>query len=208
LFLESQSHLNFEMKKIKQAIKEKDHIAMKIFYNEYLKMTAIPKREVHKENSIVVCSSIYSFHLLSVYLLLDYIDFFWDGHTFFDRQITGDFSLLDELRVSERVNDFPFADLTKSLQKVSKILRDELYIFLIPYQFKKDYVVKMAYPGNVLLLYKNHNESINDFFFEGIGEFYLKKKFKSSLPYWAKNKEMFKKEFVSWCKGEQSLFRS
>lgn len=205
---ESQNHLIFEMKKVKQAIKEKDSYSLKLFYDEYLKKTAIPKREVFKHSNLTICSSKYSYHLLSIYLLLDVIDFYWDGKKFFDREIRGDFSLMNELGVNEKTYDLPFEEAIKITEKVDNILRDDLYIFLVPYRFKEDYVVKMAYPGNVLLVYHNKEEFSVDTILEGIGEFYLKKKLKSSLPYWAKNKDVFKKEFVSWCKDESSLFRS
>lgn len=209
MFINSQFYLVMELKKVKAAIFSKNSVLIEQYLAHYQKMLSVPKKDVTHKGFITLCSENISYHLLSVYLLLDMIDYFWDGKKFHDRKLSNDLFLINEVNLEGEVvnNHYNMKTIFSLLDKVCEIDKSRLFVFLVPFSYTQDYVLKTAYPGNVLIIYSNPNTDPSKVFLEGVGEFYLKEKLKNRLPNWSPTVEDFIKEFTSWVLGEKSKFK-
>lgn len=204
--ISSQSHLILEFRKVNEAIGKRNSSLLKKYHREYINQLRVPKTDVFHENNITIYSSNVSYHLLSLYFLLDVIEYFWDGKRVYERPFNKDMFLFKELNLTEMKEASSIDDLKSSISKVSNTVSSKLFVFLLPYSFSKNYALQIAFPGNVLILYHNDQKSFTDNFFEGVGEFYLKSKLRNKLPRWADSEEEFIREFLYWCQNKHSRF--
>lgn len=208
--INSQAQLVFEMKKVRQALEAKDIMSLERFHANYTKLLGTPKKDIIREGHLTLCSAESSYHLLAMYTLLDVIDYFWDGYRFYEKKMGSGFSLLNELSVSMPAKPLEFQKFHSFLNKPSQLkLSEPLYVFILPFMGSRDYVIKRSIPGNILVLYTNSTESfrIENAFYEGLADFYLKDTLKQNLPHWARSEAMFAEEFIHWCKKGNSMFR-
>jgi len=208
---ETRGELVFEIMKIKEIVRLRDGAKMKELYQQYTSMLQVPSREVYSMGTLKVSSPAISFHLLSSYLLLDLVDFFWDGRDFLNEKLRHQPALLEDLQLEELAT-FKNIDVCYSfLLQNHKIMKDPLHIFFLPRHSFKEYVLlDFTFPHNILLVFPKENEDGQsqtlDCLIKGLGEFYLKKELRGRLPFWADSLPAFLDEFTKWTKGEKSRF--
>lgn len=208
--IKSQAQLVFELKKVREALQNKDKKKIEKYRSAFIKELSIPQKEVLHEGCMTLCSTNISYHLLSMYTLLDIIDYYWDGFRFHEKEMKQGYSLLSQLSVNTKVPSHDLKDFIHLLEKPATLSKKEkLHIFLLPYPYVKDYVIKQSVPGNILIFYTNTTDKMKRerAFLEGIADYYLKDRLKGALPGWARNSEVYVNEFIAWCQGKNSMFK-
>lgn len=203
----TQARLVLEMRSIKDAIQKKDKFTLDTLLKTYKESLKVPKDEIMHKKNITVCSYNVSYHLLSLYFLLDFIEFYYDGYYIYERQAEKNMFLINELSLKETGNSIEKEFLKDGIDKISEEVEEKIFVFLLPYKNKVNYTLNVAYPGHILILYANDLETTKKAFYEGIGEYYLNVKRKGYLPSWTNSQEKFLKEFVLWAEGKASKFR-
>lgn len=219
MHIKSRGSLFFEMMKVQNAIKQRDGVVLKSYYENYLSQLTVPSREVYHMGCYSVYSEKISFHLLSIYLLLDLIDFYWDGRKFTNNGVESAPGLLKILSINETKTFGDTEPIRRSVYTMQKITKHKLHVFLLPLAFKEGYSLEITYPGNALILFPQDEmeSSISTFnnkvspqalagLHHGVGEFYLKKELRDSLPNWADSPEEFRIEFAKWCQNIPAKF--
>lgn len=210
MLINNKQVLNLELIKIKQTMKENDFHSLAVFKERYYENISIPKESIHKLNSFIFYSQEYSYHLLSTFLLLDTIDNFMNNKLDHLNAIKADKSLYYSLSVSED-NLFNEEDIigNLNLKKVESMVRDEIHIYLLPFiNDEVNYSIKTTLSSTIVILYNNNLDDINQSIYSACGEYYLEKKLRGKIPYWAKNKEDFVNEFNLWCNNDSSKFKN
>lgn len=210
MYIQTKGTLLFEMMKIKEAVKTKNTKLISSYYDDYLNFLKVPSKEVFRSGPFTVCSEKISFHLLSVYLLLDIIDLCWNGDKFLRSHYNGTPELMKYLNSDKKI-EFPHVeDIKRFTYEVQKISRTQLHIFLLPYEYDLPFVSAYTHPGNALILFSKKDEASNNYILnalhQGLADFYFKKQLKEILPYWADSEDGFKHEFIKWCNNSPSKF--
>lgn len=207
-YINKKSILIFELVKIKQAMKLVNYDSLNFFSNEYREFLSLPKDAIHIRDNFIFCSPKYSYHLLSTYLLLDTIDNFLLNKRDNNKSLKADTSLYSSLDVSEKTSLETIDYNSLDINKINSIIREDIHVFFLPFKSDADFELKITYPGNILIIYDNEGIDLNHTLYEGMAEFYYKKKLRKKLPFWAKNESEFKKEFVAWCTTGISKFKN
>lgn len=201
-----------EIIKIKNVIKNKDAKILEKYYEEYISSLKVSSKEVFHMGCFTLYSENISYHLLSIYYLLDLIDFHYDGKKFLDNEYEENI-LLSILSNDEYRKIKGIVDCKKTIYELQKLSRSHrLHIFLIPHEFKDEYSLEITYPGNIMVLYPNKvdenekEEKTSDILKRGICEFYFKKQMRGILPRWSDTYEDFETEFIKWSNGLSSKF--
>lgn len=206
--IQSKGALLYEMVKIKTAVKTRNAETITQYYEEYLAELSASSREIFHAGCFTLYSEKISYHLLSTYLLLDFIDFYWDGKKFIHDSMEPKPNLLEILSV-ESVGVFKKKQkIQELLYNFQKLTKHRLHVFLLPLQYKEKFSLEITYPGNVLILFPNETDEteIEETLYQGLSEFYFRKQLKEILPHWADTLEDFQQEFVKWATNKPSKF--
>lgn len=198
--------LFYEMVKIKTAIAKKDANRITEHYEAYLNELTASSREVFHAGCFTLYSEKISYHLLSTYLLLDLIDFHWDGKKFINGSTEAKPNLLDILSTDKQAEFKKKQELTETLYAMQKLSKHRLHIFLLPLHYKNNFSLEITYPGNVLILFPD--DMIKENLHKGVATFYYKKQLKELLPHWAESFETFQTEFLKWANNQPSKFNA
>lgn len=202
--IQTKGNLFFEIVKIKNAVKKQDSALLTSYYDQYLEQLSVPSKEVFHAGCFTLYSEKISYHLLSIYLLLDLIDFYWDGKKFINLNKENNPELLTILNL-EKTKSFEDTEIIKeNIHMMQKITKHRLHVFLMPFEFHKDYSLEITYPGNVLILFPTSGSP--ESLYDGVSDFYLKKHQKEILPHWAETSKDFQTEFKKWCRDVPSKF--
>jgi hypothetical protein len=204
MIYDSQAKLTFGIKRIKGYVSVRDEVSIEKYRRELLGSLKVPSNKKMSFDKLTIVSKENSYHLLSVYLLLDIIDQFWDGDNFQNEAANKRYFLLNELSTIEEANTADFETVLPLLKKASKIIEEKLFIFLLPYKYEKPFVINEAYPGSVLLIYATDNLSRT--LREGLAEFYFQTSYDFRLPKWANSEEEFVSEFFKFIDGKKTRF--
>jgi predicted nucleic acid-binding Zn finger protein len=210
MIIKTKGQLLYEIIKIKNAVKSQNRNNIENYYNDYINQLKVPSKDIFRTGPYILISEEVSYHLLSTYLLLDLIDFHYNGRKFINTDNESTPALLRTLE-TETNKIFKNIEKIKSiLTEVNRITNHQLHIFLLPIESNNDYILESTYPGNILILFPSNNENYSngeydgrdemENVYRGIGEFYLDKQLRGQLPKWAANKELFLLEFIKWCK--------
>lgn len=210
MLIQSQGALSYEIMKVKNAVKTRDSQSIQTYYDNYINLLRVPKKEVVHQGFLTFCSDTISYHLLSVYLLLDLIEYFWNGKRFIDVSLSKKMPLLEELSLDTKKEIKGFNEIIEASKRIKKISKTPLHVFFLPFEHSKEYLLDFTFPGNILVIFPQEDEYGNtlslELFYQGIADFYLEKQLKGIVPPWANDKEMFTREFIKWCKDKPSKF--
>lgn len=202
--IQSKGLLFYEIVKIKAAVKRKDSALITNYYEEYLNELSAPSREIFHAGCFTLYSEKISYHLLSTYLLLDLIDFYYDGKKFINESSETKPNLLNILSAENKATFSKHEEIKEILYIMQKLTKHRLHVFLLPLQYKHNFSLEITYPGNVLILFPDDN--IKEALYHGISEFYYRKQLREILPHWAESFEHFQTEFIKWANNVPSKF--
>lgn len=198
--------LFYEMVKIKTAVTKKDTAGITQYYDDYLNELTASTSEIFHAGCFTLYSEKISYHLLATYLLLDLIDFHWDGKKFINDTIESKPNLLDILSAEIQGEFTKKQGLTEALYAMQKLTKHRLHVFLLPAQHKNSFSLEITYPGNVLILFPDEHNKVA--LLKGVAEFYYKKQLKEILPHWADSFDQYQMEFLKWANNEPSKFNA
>lgn len=207
--IQTKGALFFEIVKIKNAVQQQDSEAIRRYYDEYLNELSAPSREIFHAGCFTIYSEKISFHLLSTYLLLDYIDFHFDGKKFI-KEVMEDKPRLLTILSADKVRSFSAKPLIhEALYDMQRITKHRLHVFLLPLEYQQTFSLEITYPGNALIIFpqKEKDDTLNAVF-HGVAEFYYRKQLKELLPPWADSFAHFQEEFVKWANNIPSKFNA
>lgn len=185
--------LAYELEKTRIFIENKDEVETKALYETYTDALKTTKTNHKVYRNVNIYSKEISYHCLSIYLLLDVLDYFWDGKKIKEKVPEKEFFFMKELDIEEDTQAFEIDDLNKYIDKISSETQgEEIHIFLIPYKYEKKYVVKTAKPGHIIMLYGKHPEVIG----YALAELSLEIRFRGHVPPWASSKAEFIEDLV------------
>lgn len=202
-------HLNMQIGKISVALQKKDKKEMEKLYRDYQKELSVPSKDIYHTEYVTLSSKHISYHLLSVYYLLDFIDKVWDGNEFVSKKEKQRILFQKELTYTEEGEMGEIDDYKEIINQISGILTRRLYIFMHPFQPKDDkktYAYVDAMPGDVIILFAQSKDKVFASLCEGVASFYIKTILQGHLPPWANTTNEFISEFTLWCKNSPSRF--
>lgn len=208
MIFKSKGQLLFEVIKIRNAAKAEDAQAIVRYQNEYLSQLKVSSREIQRYGSFTIFSDNISFHLLSSYLLLDLIDFHWNGRRFFEYTEEKNPLLMDILQSDNNLSFNYKAQVEVAVNNIQRVTKHPLHIFLLPLGNDYKYIMEASYPGNILILFPHIDGTKEEplyGFYRGLGDFYYEKQLRGILPLWASDKDDFLNEFIKWCKDQPSM---
>src|SRR5690606_16365353 len=136
--------------------------ALKTYYDDYLSSLTVPSRELFHAGCFTMYTEVISYHLLSMYLLLDLIDYYWDGKKFLNHKMEKKPSLWNILSGDSATSFKQIEKMKKTLFTLQRLSRKHrLHVFLIPLKSKNDYSLEITYPGNVLIIFPKSSKSDN-----------------------------------------------
>lgn len=200
--------LSFEIRRIRHIIAEERDQEIETIYQNLIKALKVRRDQVEHYETISIYSRLCSYQVLSIYLLLDLIDRFWDGEHFLKKQDRKTYFLYEELSTKDEGDTCNLHAFEDPLYRASEVIDENLFIFLLPYQNDRDYTLREALQGHILIIYAGNPDKVKQAFYEGLSEFYLKVTLGGSLPKWAKSKREFRKEFTKFCKGEENKYKN
>lgn len=209
--IESNTFLNMEIRKVKNAVLNRDIQSLKQYHQEYSNQLRAPRTEFYVEENITVLSANISYHLLSCYFLLDLIENYYEltsGTLKEAPTIIGqEFFLLDELSVNKSIEAPPIESIYSIVVRCQRLCEQKVNVYFVPFAYRKDFVLKISPFGTILLLYPNGKKTIERLFCEGVAEIYYRDNLKNRLPSWSRGSYLtYVQEFSLWCHQKPSKF--
>lgn len=200
------TQLSFEINHVLNAISKKDTFTIQLLKERYTKELSIPKKHILYKNGIQIFSPEISYHILSIYLLLDMIDSSWNGKQFIPYQFSSKQFLLSELKISSEYRPFVFnlSSFTKKIIRFEELIEEQLFIFLLPFKSQqKQFYVESAFPNHLLILYAS-DKTFEASLFEALSKIALRELYNDKLPKWTSSFDSFVSEVMLYCEGKPS----
>lgn len=201
-------HLNMETTKVQAAIKTRDKKRIEELYKQYHQALSVPIKELYHSEFITLASKNISFHLLSIYHLLNLIDEYWDGSSFSETPAKNPYMFQKELFYDPKEAKGEIEDYKAIIDRSTRLIRRKTYIFLYPYGPNDDtkYVIRDAFPYSIIIIFGDTKESMGKSIIEGLAHYYTKSILAGKLPIWAKDEEEVIEQFKLWSQRMPSKF--
>jgi hypothetical protein len=202
------SHLNFEITKVKAAIKTKDSKRLESLFKSYHDALSVPVKDLYHSEFITLASKHISFHLLSIYHLLNLIDEYWDGYEFTTKPPENPNLFHKELFYAHKEAEGELEDYIDLIERSTRLIKRKTYVFLYPFEPKEGerYVIHDMLPFSILLIYADTKKRMGESIIEGLAHYYTKTILAGKLPIWAKTEEEIVAQYKLWSQRMPSKF--